>query len=248
MKHPSRYELDKYVAKESSKDLSAHIDACDTCRAYISRRREEQSILMAQMPVEQFLRRISERTEKGLVSKPLVWRLGFATMAAAVIAAIIFGVRYLNVDTGQNGRSSSSEPLEEMRWMGNRFATRVYVKRGRNVFVHGDTWVKPGDRVRYEVVADSGHPAFAAVVAIEGEDVLVVLPSDTSQAARVNGKTEIPGSVDIGGDAENTEILLIVRDTPFSLDSLRTEIRNHLRNHNDISALTGIRNRLKVSR
>ncbi len=247
MTHPSRFELDRLAAGEAVSEIAAHVGACVDCRRYIEGREAEQQALLEKMPAARFFGNLERRVSAPASARRYGWWVGWAAAAAAASIAILlwhFGDGTV-VSSGADSVADASS--EEMRWMGGSAPVRVFVKRGPRVFALDDERLLSGDSVRFEITPRANTIGYAAVAAVEHGNVAMVLPGATTKAARITGRTLLPGSVDLDADAADTELLLVVRTAPFELTSLAAEIQEVLRTRRDLGAVEGLTFRVKVA-
>ncbi len=246
MEHPTRYELDRWVAGEEVGDFASHIKGCNACRAYTTRRERERKELLTRMPADQFFETLERRERERPKPRRLGWRIGLAvTGVVAVVALLLVVWPASNLSTG--AAETPDATGDGMRWMGGQFAVRVFVKRGERVFVGGDEAVRPGDKVQFEVTAKKEHPGYAAVAVVDEKGVNVLLPEKIKGPATIVGRALIPGSVVIDAAGAGATLIVVVRDEPFLPGVLESEIRALTGNRTDFSNVVGLRYRLKVA-
>jgi hypothetical protein len=102
--------------------------------------------------------------------------------------------------------------------------------------------------LRYKITLPPGKRAYAALLTVEGNDVIPVLPGRVeAEPYPVSGETILPGSVEIEPGNESSVVLVIVREGRFAIKDILKEVKNAAAASPDKIDVPGVVSRLQIA-
>ncbi len=255
--HPPRMHLDRHLAGELSEPelqkVVAHLATCNSCATYVKQMEEARQLLMHRLPPWRIVHAAQQRARRRWGRHPLA----IAAPVAAFTSCVLFLVLAPQLWKGNNATSREradvvTRPAPEKlapeklakrasesttRWMGTEVAVQVTAKHGTNLRkLASDEAPRKGDLLRFDIGWATSAPRWIALVALEGNDILLLGDSPRRVASRNFSFEE---AVDLSSIEAPVRLLVVARSAPFAADGLRDEVKR-LRAQRAISALDGL--------
>jgi hypothetical protein len=177
--HPPAPRLEAVAAGDAPGPMAAHIEACNECRAYVSRLKCEAEAFRARVDPNAFAEGIRERaaTSKWRGRVTIVWLASpVAAMAAAWVLWLRAPPRIEGVSTPSTAIVSRVPVGEAARFKGGLSVAAIRERGGRQERLTGPFEVEPFDRIRLEIAVDREEPITAGLLSDDGTWTLLQSP------------------------------------------------------------------------
>ncbi len=187
-KHPAGPRLEELASGGHDAETEAHVAACEACRAYVTKLREEVAAFAANDDGDAFLRAVEARAARegteetsapegahgsgaenaadnavDNVVRPLVWAR-LAWIAAPLVAAAMFLLLARPPVPPLEDRTAH----DSLHFKGGTEVAAIVEREGHQERVTGEVRVRPGDRLRVEVGLDVEAPTVAGILEKSG--------------------------------------------------------------------------------
>lgn len=236
MDHPPQYDLDLFATGDDNLLVESHLEVCAQCREYVAEIKRERIKMLGELPPHILTQRVFGHIENSRPSQaPL---LKWATVGALCLVAALLATFYSSPNPSVK---SEKQGQSDVKWMGSAVGLRVFARRdGRDLEI-GLSGAKSGDKLRYQISVPDGLRAYAAVLAVEDQRVVPVLPDDShARPYEFTTRTMLPGSVVVETDTGSLEVLIYVAGDAFRLEELQGKIEESLRGKTGLEDLKGV--------
>jgi hypothetical protein len=231
-KHLTSLELDELalggdpIASRRSA-AEAHLRACSDCRA-----RQEEAQMLGQRFVHAIFPRTVESVSERALQRRRVSVVATAVVFAVAAACLVFFVRRAadpareNAGAPRGTKVDTAEDIATFEFaMKGDAALRIVAKTKTGlVEVRDGTVLAPGDAIRF-IVEPAGLP-YVLVVSIDGEGkATVYVPYDGAESMRVEGRTELPGSIVLGEARGVERVFAFFSRQPIRAHVVLTQLR-----------------------
>ncbi len=186
MTHPAAPKLEAIAAGDDAGAVSAHLEACAACAAYVAKLREDAAAFRRKVEPAAFAEEIRIRAAVP-VREParrtparIAWVLG-PVLAAAAALLLVVRVRPPAADRSPLAPLAPTAvveaPGEIAHFKGGLSVAVIRERSGRQERLMGPFEVEPADRIRLEVAVDREEPLTAGLLASDGRWVLLLSPT-----------------------------------------------------------------------
>jgi|HubBroStandDraft_4_1064222.scaffolds.fasta_scaffold302441_2 hypothetical protein len=176
--HPSAPRLEAVAAGDEPGSIAVHIQACQTCAAYVTRLRSEAEVFRARVDPVAFAELIGHRatTTEGHRRAKVTWLFGPVLAAAAVLVLWLRAPPTLAPVPVSTSASSSTRSTDIERFKGGLSVAVIRERDGRQERLMGPFEVQASDRIRLEISSDREKPVTAGLLSDDGTWTLLQAP------------------------------------------------------------------------
>jgi predicted anti-sigma-YlaC factor YlaD len=187
MAHPPSFRLDGHVAGDHDASVEAHLETCESCRAYVEALAKPAAAFAtrAEDDAPAFVARIEQRQAEPEIAHPRVPRVipwqKLAARAAWIATPLLAAAAALLVVRGSTPqgelRPAQADDTFGTRFKGNVQLSIIRDRRGEQTRVSGMVSVLPGDRLRVEVGIDGEQPIVVGMLGNDGTWIVLLAPT-----------------------------------------------------------------------
>ncbi len=217
--HLGELKLRRVFARELAGDDAAHAHACPTCKAKLKAIEDEQKRFQAEIPFERFAAGV-QRAARSAKAAPSRQKWVAPLLALAASLLVVMGVKVAPVVEAD----LSSRATNRIKGSASIEVRIGSVTNGpqREAAANAPEALGPGERVRIRYQA--GPYRYLTTLAIDDLGVVTPLYPEAGKSLPVQGKGELPDSVEFTGKGHE-RLIVVLSDEPFDVDEMARKAR-----------------------